>query len=301
MHMSAPEKSLPRLTGMIRPTGLLYFLYAALTAAASIIGLLVINARSNIADPNYWPSLFINLGEEAATVAYLATQEATIMPGYLPDSFVFLDSIRNYAMPEAFLPYFFYILLVFAGLRIAIGLMSVLFGSTPGKGSILGLFAKIDLWFVIPIGFFTLFFFDGLSFIWFPIISIVPCILLLSGSAKTDTRPGIASRAEARTAKVFLIPAYLGLTFMTYIPLTAVFGISLFEWQIPFAPVFAGLKNITDLFSPGSFFWRSAGLTFLYAFLAVVIGMVYSMIVALLLNRKIPGEFSLEQRFTYPL
>ena len=288
--MSAPDNGLPRPTGLIRPTGILYILFAALTIMVSIMGLMVINARSNIADPNYWPTLFLTLGEEAGTAAYLATQQATIMPSYLPDGFVFLDSVRSHAMPAGFLPYFFYILLVFAVLRIAIGLMSVVFGSTPGKGSTLGFYAKIDLWFVIPILVFTLFFFDGLSFIWFPIISIIPCMLLLSGSAKTDTRPGSASRAEARTAKVFLIPAFLGLTFMTYIPLTAVFGISLFEWQIPFAPVFTGFSNITDLFSPGSFFWRSAGLTFLYAFLAVMLGMIYSMCVALLLNRKIPGR-----------
>ena len=106
--MSAPDNGLPRPTGIksiltkigaIRPIGILYLLFAALTTMVSIIGLMVINARSNIADPNYWPTLFINLGEEAATASYLATQQATNMPGYLPDAFVFLDSVRNYAMP----------------------------------------------------------------------------------------------------------------------------------------------------------------------------------------------------------
>jgi len=286
--------------GIIRPTGILYALYAALTAVLGIIGTGVMNARSNIADPHYWPFLYHRLGEEAATVAYNATQQATIMPDYMPDGFVFLTAVRNYAMPESFMPYFFYILFAFAVLRLAIGGMAIVFGNKPGKGSLLGLFAKIDLWFVLPITVFTLFFFDGYSFMWFPIISIIPTMLLLRGSARTDTRPGIASRAEARTAKIFLIPAFLGLTFMTYIPLTAVFGISLFQWHIPFAPEFIGFANIIELFSEGSFFWRSAGYTMYYSFLAVLLGMIYSMIIALLLNRKIPGRVFFRTVFYLP-
>jgi len=297
--MSTAVKSLPQQSdiknilkkiGIIRPTGVLYILYATLTATLGIIGLGVINARQNLANPDYWPSLFHSLGLEAATDAYHATHQAAIMPDFLPDGFVFLNAVQNYAMPEGFLPYFFFILIAFAVLRLALGCMSITFGSTLGRGGILGLFAKIDLWFVIPIAIFTLFFFDGFSFMWFPIISIIPCMLLLHGSAKTDTRPGSATRSEARTAKIFLIPAFLGLSFMTYIPLAAVFGISLFNWTIPFAPVFAGFTNIIDLFSPGNFFWDSVWLTFVYSFLAVFLGMVYSMCVALLLNRKMPGR-----------
>jgi multiple sugar transport system permease protein len=259
------DKNLPQPKGIrnilekadtIRATGIVYIVFAVLTAVVAVIGL----------------------------------TGAGVMRGLMPKGFVFLTAVRNHAMPEGFLPYFFYILLVFAILRIAIGCMAVVHGSKIGKGGILGLFGKIDLWFVIPIMVFTLFFFDGFNFMWFPVLSLIPCMLLLHFSAKTDNRPGIASRAEARTAKIYLIPAFLGLTFMTYIPLTAVFGISLFDWQIPFAPEFAGLKNLRDLFTEGSFFWNSVWITLVYSVLAVFIGMVYAMTIAILLNRKIPGR-----------
>jgi len=271
-------------------TGILYTICAALTAIVSIIGLRVISARNNIADPNYWPALYHRLGLDAATDAFLATERASVMPAYMPEGFVFLSAVRNYAMPEGFMPYFFYILLAFAVYRLAVGCMSLIFGKTPKRGGFLGLLGKIDLWIVIPITIFSLFFFDGFNFMWFPVISFIPTAMLLSGSAKLDNRPGRAAREESRTAKLFLIPAFLGLSFMTYIPLSAVFGISLFNWNIPFAPEFAGFRNLINLFSEGSFFWTSIWLTIVYSFLAVFMSMVYSMIIALLLNRKIPGR-----------
>jgi len=281
-------------------TGILYTIYAALTAIVSIIGLRVISAQNDIANPNFWPWLYSRLGMEAATEAFRATEQAAIMPSYMPNGFVFLSTVRNYAMPEGVMPYFFYILIAFAAFRLAVGCMSIIFGKTPRRGALLGLFGKIDLWIVIPITVFSLFFFDGFSFMWFPIISIVPTMLLLSFSAKLDDRPGRATREEARAAKIYLIPAWLGLSFMTYIPLTAVFGISLFEWQIPFAPEFAGLANLRDLFAPGSFIWESIWVTLLYAFLTVGMGMMYSMIIALLLNRKIPGRAFFRTVFYLP-
>ena len=251
---------------ILRPTGILYILFSALTLAVAL---------------NYFTG-------------------AWILYQYMPLSFVYLNAVRDYAMPEGFMPIFFNFLLVFALIRLAIGAMSIIFGSKPKMGGILGLIGKIDLWIVIPITVFSLFFFDGFGFMWYPIISFAPTILLLHGSAKLDNRPGRAAREEARTAKVFVIPAFLGLTFMTYIPLTAVFGISLFEWKIPFPPEFAGFKNLLDLFSPGSFFWESVWLTVIYAFLAVVLGMIYSMAIAILLNRKIPGRVFFRTAFYLP-
>jgi len=38
------------------------------------------------------------------------------------------------------------------------------------------------------------------------------------------------ARQEARAAKLFLIPAFLGLTFIPYLPLLSVFVLSFFKW-----------------------------------------------------------------------
>ena len=253
-------------TTFLRPTGILHILFAALTIAVVI---------------NYF------------TGAWILFQ-------YMPRSFVFLQAVRNYAMPSSVMPLFYNFLAVFAVIRLIIGAATIVFAKTPERGGLLGLLGKIDLWLVLLIAVFTVFFIDGFGFIWFPILSLFPAMLLLRGSAKLDNRPGGAAREEARTAKIFLIPAFLGLSFMTYIPLTAVFGISLFDWQIPFAPEFAGLTNIIEMFSPDSFFWVSVRVTIYYAFLALIIGMIYSMIVALLLNRKIPGRAFFRTVFYLP-
>jgi len=272
--MGAPDTKMQAKTrtdtrkaiGILRPVGVLYILSSALTIFIAVVG----------------------------------ASGAELIEGYMPRGFVFLNSVRNYAMPERVMPYFFYFLFMFAAFRLAVGCMAILFGKTPKRGALLGLLGKIDLWIVIPITVFALFFFDGFNFMWFPLISLILTVLLLHGSAKIDDRPGRAAREEARTAKIFLIPAFLGLSFMTYIPLTAVFGISLFDWQIPFAPEFTGFTNIINLFSPGSTFWASVRVTIIYAFLTVGLGMVYSMIIALLLNRKIPGRTFFRTVFYLP-
>jgi len=251
---------------VLRPTGVLYILFSALTVFIAVIG-----ARG--------------LG---------------LLAGFMPEGFVYLNAVRTHAMPIIFMWYFFNFLFIFAAFRFVVGCMSIKFFNVPKRGALLGLLGTIDLWVVIPITVFSLFFFDGFNFMWFPIISFAPAMLLLHGSAKLDNRPGRAARAEARQAKIFLIPAWLGLTFMTYIPLTAVFVISLYEWQIPFAPSFAGFANLRNLFMPGSFIWDSIRVTIIYAFLAVAMGMVYSMIIALLLNRKIPGRAFFRTVFYLP-
>jgi len=252
--------------GILRPTGVLYILFSALTIFIAVIGV----------------------------------SGSRLMQGLMPTGFVFLNVVRAHAMPERFMGYFFIFLFVFAAFRLAVGCMTIMLYNIPERGALLGLLGKIDLWLVLPITVFSLFFFDGFSFMWFPLISFAPTMLLLHGSAKLDNRPGKAARDEARAAKIFLIPAWLGLIFITYIPLAAVFAISLYDWQIPFAPTFAGFTNLINLFSPGSFIWNSIWVTIVYAFLTVFMGMVYSMCIALLLNRKIPGRAFFRTVFYLP-
>ncbi len=99
------------------------------------------------------------------------------------------------------------------------------------------------------------------------------------------------ARQEARAAKLFLIPAFLGLTFITYLPLLAVFILSFFKWTaIMPQPIFVGLNNYIKLFTKDMFFWTSVKVTVLYAVLTVCISMIYSMTIAMLLNRKVPAR-----------
>ncbi len=104
---------------------------------------------------------------------------------------------------------------------------------------------------------------------------------------------------EQRAAYIFLIPALLGLTFITYLPLLAVFGISLTDLNVghfikggSMPPVkFVGLENFKEIFqNPSIDFLNSIKVTVVFALLAVVSSIVYSLLVAMLLNRKMPGR-----------
>ncbi len=55
-------------------------------------------------------------------------------------------------------------------------------------------------------------------------------------------------------------------------------------------PIFVGLNNYIRLFTKDMFFWTSVKVTVLYSVLTVCISMVYSMTIAMLLNRKVPAR-----------
>jgi len=101
------------------------------------------------------------------------------------------------------------------------------------------------------------------------------------------------ARQEARAAYLFLIPAFVGLTVLTYGPLLAVFGISFLNWgRVPrfTADSFVGLKNYIYLFTADSRFIDSIKVTAFFTLIAVAGSLIYSLAVAMLLNRKIPAR-----------
>lgn len=98
------------------------------------------------------------------------------------------------------------------------------------------------------------------------------------------------ARQEERTAYLCLIPAFIGLIVLTYAPLVAVFVISFFEWKGISSPHFAGLSNYIRLFTTDPYFKDSIRVTVIFSVLAVLGSMVYSLVVALLLNRDIPAR-----------
>jgi multiple sugar transport system permease protein len=108
---------------------------------------------------------------------------------------------------------------------------------------------------------------------------------------KTRTiRHSSMARMESITAYLCLIPAFIGLTFITYIPLLGVFGISFYKWKGISKPVFTGFDNYLELFRNDPYFIDSIKVTIYFAVVAVVLSMIYSLFIAMLLNRKIPAR-----------
>ncbi len=109
------------------------------------------------------------------------------------------------------------------------------------------------------------------------------------GKIRTNRHSSIG-KIESRTAYLCLIPAFLGLTFITYLPLMGVFGISFFKWKGLSKPVFNGFGNYFQLFTGDPYFIDSIKVTIYFAVLAVFFSMIYSLAVAMLLNRSIPAR-----------
>ena len=114
---------------------------------------------------------------------------------------------------------------------------------------------------------------------------------------------------EQRVAYVLLIPAFLGLSLITYGPLLAVFGISFTNLNLghfiagsPLPPPrFVGFENFVDIFTNPRFdFLNSIRVTVTYALLAVGGSIIYSMFLAMLLNRKIPARGFFRSLFYVP-
>ncbi|MCL2209221.1 MAG: sugar ABC transporter permease [Treponema sp.] len=100
-----------------------------------------------------------------------------------------------------------------------------------------------------------------------------------------------AAAQEARAAYFFLIPAFLGLTILTYGPLLVVLALSFSRWRAGAPePIFNGLENYIRLFTEDHFFVDSIKVTAYFTFISVIGSMIYSLAVAMLLNRKIPAR-----------
>jgi len=97
-------------------------------------------------------------------------------------------------------------------------------------------------------------------------------------------------RTETKTAYLCLIPSIIGLIVLTYVPLAAVFGLSLFRWEGVGTPQWVGFANYVRLFTRDPYFMDSIKATVYFAMLAVAGSIIYSLVVALLLNRKIPAR-----------
>lgn len=111
----------------------------------------------------------------------------------------------------------------------------------------------------------------------------------MAKSAGRPKRPDYGKR-EQLVAYLCMAPSIVGLIFLTYIPLLVVFVISFFSWKGISEPRFNGIKNYIRLFTIDAYFLDSIKVTVIFTVLSVFGSMIYSLIVAMLLNRKIPAR-----------
>lgn len=99
-----------------------------------------------------------------------------------------------------------------------------------------------------------------------------------------------SSKQEQRVAYLCLLPSIIGLIFLTYVPLIAVFIISFFKWKGISAMRFCGFHNYVKLFTSDPYFGDSIRVTVIFTLLSVIGSMIYSLLIAMLLNRRIPAR-----------
>ena len=104
------------------------------------------------------------------------------------------------------------------------------------------------------------------------------------------------------SAYLFLLPSLIIFITFTFFPAAYSMVVSMFKWNMPSDPVFIGLDNYVYLFTDpieGPLFWKSFLNTFYFA-LGVPINLVISLMIALLLNRKMKGVGIFRTTFFLP-
>jgi len=91
----------------------------------------------------------------------------------------------------------------------------------------------------------------------------------------------------AAAAGLFLLPNLLGFLVFTSLPVLASLALSFFQWDLFTTPKFVGLHNFTALMLDRDFWYY--GFNTLFLMLAIPVNMLGSLLLALVMNRKLRG------------
>jgi multiple sugar transport system permease protein len=110
------------------------------------------------------------------------------------------------------------------------------------------------------------------------------------GAMPMKERPTIRmSRREAIWAYGLISPWLIGFLVFTAGPMVASLVLSLTDYNVVDVPRFVGLGMYTKLLTQDPKFWHSLQVTVTYAVVAIPLGMIVGLALALLLNAKVPG------------
>ncbi len=96
-------------------------------------------------------------------------------------------------------------------------------------------------------------------------------------------------RQENLMGYLFASPWLLGLIVLGMFPIIASFYISFTNYDMISSPRFIGFANYEILFTNDALFWKSLGNTFYHVAIAIPLGIVVGVSLALLLNNKVKG------------
>lgn len=119
-------------------------------------------------------------------------------------------------------------------------------------------------------------------------------------SQQTLRRFGLSLRAEeALWFYIFLAPWLLGFLAFTLFPMVASLGLSLTRYNAIKPPEFIGLGNFALLYKD-PIFWKSLRVTFVYTGLYVPLQLGISLLLAVLLNMRVPGMRTIRTVYYLP-
>lgn len=123
-------------------------------------------------------------------------------------------------------------------------------------------------------------------------------------TVKQQLTPSAKKRKNKETfeAYLYLLPSLIIFAVFTFFPAFFSMVVSTFRWNLPGKAMFIGLENYIYLFTDAieaPIFWKSLGNTFYFA-VGVPINLIISLVLALLLNRKIRGVGIFRTAFFLP-
>jgi len=96
-------------------------------------------------------------------------------------------------------------------------------------------------------------------------------------------------KKESRSAYLFIMPWLIGMALFTLGPMILSLLMSFADWDIIQPAKWRGLGNYREAFFVDPVFWKSLKVTFIYTLISVPLGLVGSLLLALLLNIKVRG------------
>jgi multiple sugar transport system permease protein len=110
----------------------------------------------------------------------------------------------------------------------------------------------------------------------------------------------LGMRAEAATGWSLVTPWLLGFAIFTAFPIVYSFYLSFTEYNVLRPPEWIGLENYRRIFTTDIDFWPAIRITLSYAFISVPLGVIGSLLVALLLTADIRGQGSFRTIYYLP-